>query len=67
MNPINRREAIEMLLAGSVTSAVADWIKARYGTVETWAHDFRVSGVSLAGGSGRMILNDNPHERCRAI
>jgi Fe-Mn family superoxide dismutase len=47
---------------GKASGTTVDLIKAQYGSVETWEHDFRLSGLSLAGGSGGVILNYNPRE-----
>lgn len=47
---------------GKASGTIADLIKAQYGTFETWEHDFRLSGLSLAGGSGWVILNHNPRD-----
>lgn len=48
---------------GKVNGAIADLIKARFGSVEVWEQDFRLTGMSLGGGSGWVILNYNPHEQ----
>jgi superoxide dismutase len=37
-------------------------IKAHYGSIAAWEHDFRLTGTSLAGGSGWVILNYDPHD-----
>jgi len=47
---------------GKASGTMVDLIKAQYGTLEAWEHDFRLSGLSLAGGSGWMILNYNPRD-----
>jgi Fe-Mn family superoxide dismutase len=47
---------------GKASGPIVDLIKTHYGSFEMWEHDFRLSGLSLAGGSGWMILNYNPRE-----
>jgi len=47
---------------GKVSGTIVDLIKARYGTVEAWEHDFRLTGMSLGGGSGWVMLFYSPHE-----
>lgn len=47
---------------GRAGGMIVDLIKAQYGTFEAWEHDFRLTGMSLAGGSGWVILNYNPRE-----
>jgi len=47
---------------GKVSGTIVDLIKAHYGTVAAWEHDFRLTGLSLAGGSGWVILNYNPRD-----
>lgn len=47
---------------GKASGTIVDLIKSQYGSVETWEHDFRLTGMSLAGGSGWVILNYNPRE-----
>jgi superoxide dismutase, Fe-Mn family len=41
---------------GKASGAVVDLIKAAYGSVERWEQDFRLTGLSLAGGSGWVVL-----------
>ena len=41
---------------GKASGTVADAIKAHYGSVDTWEREFRQTGMSLAGGSGWVIL-----------
>ena len=48
---------------GKVGGLIADLIKAHYGSVETWEHEFRQTGLSLAGGPGWVILAFDPHEK----
>src|SRR5215471_19287206 len=47
---------------GKASGTIVDLIKTQYGTVEMWEQDFRLTGMSLGGGSGWVILNYNPHE-----
>jgi Fe-Mn family superoxide dismutase len=48
---------------GRASGTIADLIKAQYGSVDAWEHDFRQTGLSLAGGSGWVILAFDPHEK----
>jgi Fe-Mn family superoxide dismutase len=48
---------------GKLGGTVGDLIKAEYGSVEAWEHDFRQTGLSLAGGSGWVVLAYDPHTR----
>jgi Fe-Mn family superoxide dismutase len=47
---------------GKVSGTIVDLLKTQYGTFEAWEHDFRLTGMSLAGGSGWVILNYDLHE-----
>lgn len=47
---------------GKVSGTIEDLIKAQYGSVEAWEQEFRLTGMSLGGGSGWVILNYNPCE-----
>jgi len=46
---------------GKVSGTIVDLVKAQYGTVETWEQDFRLTGMSLGGGSGWVVLYYDPH------
>jgi Fe-Mn family superoxide dismutase len=46
---------------GKAGGTIADLIRAHYGSVEVWEHEFRRTGLSLAGGSGWVILAFDPH------
>jgi Fe-Mn family superoxide dismutase len=48
---------------GKASGTIADLIKAQYGSIETWEHDFRQTGLSLAGGSGWVILAFDPYQK----
>ena len=48
---------------GKASGTIVDLLKAQYGTVEMWEQDFRLTGMSLGGGSGWVILNYNPREQ----
>jgi Fe-Mn family superoxide dismutase len=48
---------------GKASGAVVDLIKTHYGSYEMWEQDFRLTGLSLGGGSGWVILNYNPREQ----
>ncbi len=48
---------------GKASGTMVDLVKAQYGSVETWEHDFRQTGLSLGGGSGWVVLAFDPHEQ----
>ena len=48
---------------GKAGGAIAELIKTHYGSVEAWEHEFRQTGLSLAGGPGWVILAFDPHEK----
>ena len=37
-------------------------MSAAYGTFKAWKHDFQLTGMSLAGGSGWVILHDSSRD-----
>ena len=45
---------------GPATGAFAELAKTSYGSLETWEQDFRLTGQSLAGGSGWVIVVYEP-------
>ncbi len=47
---------------GKASGTIVELINAEYGTFEAWEHDFSLTGMSLAGGSGWAILNYKPRE-----
>src|SRR5712692_2143834 len=47
---------------GKASGTIMDLIKAHYGTFEAWEQDFRLTGMSLGGGSGWVIMSYNPRE-----
>ena len=47
---------------GKTSGTIVDLIKANYGTLEAWEQEFRLTGLSLGGGSGWVLLNYDPHE-----
>ena len=47
---------------GKASGTIVDLIKAQYGSVEAWEQDFQLTGLSLGGGSGWVMLDYNPHE-----
>jgi len=47
---------------GKASGTVVDLITVAYGTFDTWEHDFRLTGMSLGGGSGWVILHYNPRD-----
>ena len=48
---------------GKASGTIVDLIKTHYGSVEAWEQGFQLTGMSLGGGSGWVILNYNPRER----
>ena len=44
---------------GKASGTIASLINASYGSVTAWEQDFRLTGMSLGGGSGWVILNYN--------
>jgi len=47
---------------GKASGTVVDLISVEYGTFDMWEHDFRLTGMSLGGGSGWVILYYNPRD-----
>jgi len=47
---------------GKASRTAVDLISAAYGTFDAWEHDFRVTGMALAEGSGWVILHYNPRD-----
>jgi len=47
---------------GKASGTIVDLITTQYGTLDAWEQDFRLTGMSLGGGSGWVILNYNPRE-----
>lgn len=48
---------------GKPSGTIADLITAQYGSMGTWEQEFRQTGLSLAGGSGWVVLAFDPHEK----
>jgi Fe-Mn family superoxide dismutase len=48
---------------GKASGTIADLVKTHYGSVETWERDFRQTGLSVAGGSGWVILAFDSHQQ----
>jgi superoxide dismutase, Fe-Mn family len=48
---------------GKASGTIIDLLKSRYGSLEAWEQDFRLTGMSLGGGSGWVVLNYNSHEQ----
>jgi Fe-Mn family superoxide dismutase len=48
---------------GKASGAIVDMLKAHYGSLETWEQEFRLTGLSLGGGSGWVVLAYDPHEK----
>ncbi len=46
--------------SGAARGTFATLAKSHYGAVEAWEHDFRLTGRSLAGGSGWVIATYEP-------
>jgi len=49
--------------SGTVDGTFATLAKAAYGSVEAWEHDFRLTGMSLGGGSGWVVASYDPRTR----
>jgi Fe-Mn family superoxide dismutase len=47
---------------GKASGSAVDLIKAEYGSLEQWEQDFRLTGLSLGGGSGWAVLSFNPRD-----
>jgi Fe-Mn family superoxide dismutase len=45
---------------GSPNGAIGELLASEYGAVDTWEHEFRLGGLSFAGGSGWIILAYDP-------
>jgi superoxide dismutase, Fe-Mn family len=48
---------------GKPSGAAVEMVKAQYGSLETWQQEFRQTGLSLAGGSGWVVLAFDPHQQ----
>ncbi len=48
---------------GKPSGAGVDMLKGAYGSLDAWEHEFRQTGMSLAGGSGWVLLTYDPHEQ----
>ena len=48
---------------GKPSGTITDLITAQYGSMGTWEQEFRQTGLSLAGGSGWVVLAFDPHEK----
>ena len=48
---------------GGADGTFAELVSAAYGSVGAWEHDFRMTGMSLAGGSGWVIAAFDPRAR----
>jgi Fe-Mn family superoxide dismutase len=46
---------------GKASGSIAALIKASYGSLEAWEREFRLTGQSLGGGSGWVILDYDAH------
>ena len=44
---------------GKASGTIASLINTGYGSLAAWEQDFRLTGMSLGGGSGWVILNYN--------
>jgi superoxide dismutase, Fe-Mn family len=45
---------------GRADGGVAKGLTSAFGATETWEHDFRLTGLSLGGGSGWVVLGFDP-------
>jgi len=48
---------------GSISGKVKEIIARDFGSVDAWQRDFKLTGQSLSGGSGWVILAYSPHEK----
>lgn len=48
---------------GSADGSFAALVKTAYGSLATWEHDFRLTGMSLAGGSGWVVAGYDPRSK----
>jgi Fe-Mn family superoxide dismutase len=48
---------------GKAGGTIADLIKGHYGSLEAWEQEFRLTGMSLAGGPGWVVLNYNGRDQ----
>jgi Fe-Mn family superoxide dismutase len=48
---------------GKPSGEIQQLVQAEYGTIEAWEDEFRLGGLSLAGGSGWMILAFDPRRQ----
>lgn len=48
---------------GKATGTIADMLKTHYGSLDAWEQEFRLTGMSLGGGSGWVVLAFDPHEK----
>jgi Fe-Mn family superoxide dismutase len=46
---------------GEANGSITELIKTAYGSVDAWEREFRLTGQSLGGGSGWVILAYDPH------
>jgi superoxide dismutase, Fe-Mn family len=49
--------------SGAADGSFADLVKSSYGSTEAWEHDFRLTGMSLAGGSGWIVASWDPQSQ----
>lgn len=45
------------------SGTIVDLLKSHYGSLEAWEQDFRLTGMSLGGGSGWVVLTYNLHDK----
>jgi Fe-Mn family superoxide dismutase len=48
---------------GAVAGTIKDLIARDFGSVDAWQHDFKLTGQSLSGGSGWVMLAYSPHDK----
>ena len=48
---------------GKASGAIAEMLKAQYGSLDAWEQEFRQTGLSLGGGSGWVVLAYDPHQK----
>ncbi len=47
---------------GKAAGNALDLIKQQFGSYEDWEHEFKLTGLSLSGGSGWVMLSFSPHD-----
>jgi Fe-Mn family superoxide dismutase len=48
---------------GKIGDKIGDVINRQFGSIDSWQHDFKLTGQSLSGGSGWVILAYSPRDK----